>query len=432
MAAILTRKFRTSLALQFKDNFSSLVDSYYIGIGKPTPWSNEFSPDIPKDSAEDDNKDYQDIYAAKRITGANVSLSIPRYDWTSGLVYTIYDESDATLYTKKYYVVNDSFDVYKCIWNNNGAQSTIKPTGNLTTIFTTADGYHWKYMYTISAADALKFASSNWIPVKRLTTNDGSTQWLVQTAAIDGTINAVVMTNQGTGYVGIPSVTIDGDGTGATATASVTAGSVTHIIINNPGINYTYATVTIAPPASGITATARPIFAPQGGHGKDAMTELGAFYVIANITLAYDEGGLIPTNNDYRKVLMLKNPLLYGTSTVATSSVYNLSRHIQFTVVSGTGFVADELITGQTSGATGRVVSYDSTTKIVNYIPQNNMNFTTTESVVGGTSLVTGTNATIINPSLTPRSGEIIYKDYRQLVSRAPDQREQIIVVVEL
>lgn len=433
MAAILTRKFRSALALQFKDNFSSGTDSYYLGIGKPTPWSDELVPDIPKDSAEDDNKDFQDLFAAKKIAGSDSSLAIPRYNWTSGIVYDIYDESDATLYTKKYYVLTDTFNVYKCIWNNAGAVSTVAPTGTSTSIFATADSYKWKFMYTINASDALKFATTNWIPVKRLTSSDGSAQWTVQSAAVAGTIDAVAMTNQGTGYVTVPNVTITGDGTSATATAHIAGGAVTSITIDNPGSGYTYATVSVAPPTSGVTATARPIYAPQGGHGKDAMTELGAFYVMANVTLAYDEGGVIPTSNDYRKVIILKSPLLYGTSTVATGAVYNLSKHIQFSgTVSGAGFVADEVITGQSSGATGRVVNYVSGTKTVNYVPVNNVSFTTSESVLGGTSGVTGTSLTNINPTLTPRSGEIIYKDYRQLVSRAPDQREQIIVLVEL
>lgn len=432
MAAILTRKFRSALALQFKDEFSSITDSYYLSIGKPTPWADEFSPDVPKDSAEDDNDDFRELFAAKKITGADSSLAIPRYNWTSGITYSIFDENDENLHTKKYFVVTDTFDVYKCIWNNNGSPSTVKPTGAGTTVFTTADSYKWKYMLTISAADALKFATTNWIPVKRLLEDDGSAQWDVQAAAVAGTIDACVMTNQGTGYVSVPSVTIEGDGTGATATAVIAGGAVTSVVINNAGQNYTFATITIAAPGAGVTATARAVFAPQGGHGKDAVTELGAFYVMSNVTLAYDESGNIPTNNDYRKIIMLKNPLLYGTSDIATGSVYNLSKKLSFTVVTGAGFVADETITGQSSGATGKVISYNAATKTVSYVPVNNVAFTNTETVLGAVSGVSGTSATNINPPITPRSGEIIYKDYRQLVSRAPDQREQIIVLVEL
>ena len=42
------------------------------------------------------------------------------------------------------------------------------PTGTSTNILTTADGYKWKFMYSISASDVIKFVTSDFIPVKTL------------------------------------------------------------------------------------------------------------------------------------------------------------------------------------------------------------------------------------------------------------------------
>ena len=47
-------------------------------------------------------------------------------------------------------------------------QSTVMPTGTSTNILETADGYKWKFMYSISASDVIKFVTSDFIPVKTI------------------------------------------------------------------------------------------------------------------------------------------------------------------------------------------------------------------------------------------------------------------------
>lgn len=65
-----------------------------------------------------------------------------------------------------------------------------------------------------------------------------------------GGVSSINMVNQGFGYTKVPTVTITGDGTGATAYAVLAGGRVNSIVISNPGLNYTEAIVTITP-ASG-------------------------------------------------------------------------------------------------------------------------------------------------------------------------------------
>jgi hypothetical protein len=82
-----------------------------------------------------------------------------------------------------------------------------------------------------------------------------------------GTVSPnIKVTNGGTGYVTPPAVTIGGgSGGGATAVATVAAGTVTNVYLTNPGSGYLASdvlTVTFGGPGAGATATAKvwPIF----------------------------------------------------------------------------------------------------------------------------------------------------------------------------
>ena len=67
---------------------------------------------------------------------------------------------------------------------------------------------------------------------------------------IVGSVTAVNVTNQGFNYTKTPTVTIAGDGSGATAIAVLANGRIIRIDVISAGLNYSYATVTITP-ASG-------------------------------------------------------------------------------------------------------------------------------------------------------------------------------------
>jgi hypothetical protein len=87
------------------------------------------------------------------------------------------------------------------MFNNNGAQSTVQPTGTSTSTVTTSDGYKWKFMYNVDSAKLQKFLTENHIPVQTLTADDGSAQWDVQQAAANGSIEIYDVTAGGSGYL---------------------------------------------------------------------------------------------------------------------------------------------------------------------------------------------------------------------------------------
>lgn len=59
-------------------------------------------------------------------------------------------------------------------------------------------------------------------------------------------ISSIQVTNPGAGFTSAPTITIDGDGTGANASAIIVNGQIQSIEIINRGIDYTRATVTIS------------------------------------------------------------------------------------------------------------------------------------------------------------------------------------------
>lgn len=187
----------------------------YAVLGKSNNWPNEPTATTAIETIQD--KHYQlwkDAVGAKKINTGDVSHVVERVDWTINTVYPMYKETNQKLYTQDFYVLTDQMNVYKCLYNNKGAQSTVKPTSFATQPFTTSDGYTWKYMYTISLGKANKFLTASHMPVQTLTSAGGSTegtnQMAVQNAAVNGAIHIVETENIGSGYGMLQSTAVIG------------------------------------------------------------------------------------------------------------------------------------------------------------------------------------------------------------------------------
>ena len=425
MASLVTSKFRVHNAQQFAEAFSETSNTVmYLFVGKNNAWTNDNSPPTPVNStANVEYTPWRDMYAVKRITTSDVTHAIPRYDWTSGTVYDQYDDQDTNLIeSDDFYVMTEDYNVYKCLFNASAAASTTKPTGVSTSPFTAADGYIWKYMYTVTTAKALKFLTNDYIPVQTLTSDGGEDQWDVQTAAVDGGIHVVKVTAGGSGYATAPAVTITGDGTGATANSTITANVVTAVTITAAGTGYTRASVTFASGAAAATA----IISPKGGHGADAVEELGGKYIMLNVRLDGNESNTFSTANEFRQVGIVRDPYLYGTSTRAVASSFRQSYKYQLSGISGT-FTVDETIT---SGSNTASLIEFTTPNLFTTLPVHKV-FANTTSVTGGTSGATGTIAVITTPGLQPYTGDIIYVENRVPIARADDQIEDVKLVIQ-
>ena len=221
--------------------------------------------------------------------------------------------------------MNSSYAVYKVIDNDGNTASTVEPTSTSNSIFTTSDNYKWKYMYSLTSAETLNFMSTDFMHV--------STDSTVSAAAVDGALDTIEIvaggssynTSSGTTITGIP---IRGDGSSGVASVVIGSGAVTTASVTTAGTGYTFAYIRnddiIAATnagGAGSGANLNVIIPPKGGHGANAVKELGGFYVMMNKSLVGIEGTSdIGVENDFRRIGLLKDPTNFGTTTVASAS----------------------------------------------------------------------------------------------------------------
>jgi hypothetical protein len=485
MPAIITNKFRIHNSEQFKESFSEAAgNNYYLGIGRPSPFNTATRADgrtdnlgtdvIPLTPADNNNTmsiSYDDLLAAKRISSTDIAFVAPRRNWTTGTTYDIYrhDYGDRitgtttqqsansgvfNLFDTNFYAMNSSRNVYKCLDNNNNTASTVEPTGtNASTILSTADGYKWKYMYTLSASEQSNFLSTDFMAV--------STNSSVSSNAVDGAIDIVKIKTAGSGgadgtHTGIA---IKGDGTGGVVSVVVTSGAVTAVNVTSAGTGYTFGTISNAQIVSAgatnlVGAELDVIIPPKGGHGFNAVQELGAFFVMTNVSLEGTESansGDVSVANDFRRVCLIRDPQSGGSA--ASAVTLRATKAVQLTGVSGS-FNVDEKITQASTGAVGIVVEWDSTNSLLYYVQTRHndegVDANGNQTAFSGTNVITGaggasgtpvsTSGTVNNvviasgysvPEIDHDSGDVLYVENRAPITRAADQTENIKLIIE-
>ena len=484
MAAIITNKFRINNAEQFVESFSeTAAETYYLFIGRAHAWASDAdvqgntiaegtdaSPPTPNDDVTSEFYNWDDMLGAKLIASTDVSRAIPRRNWTTGTTYDMYEHnigsgnasaSGATnLFDSTYVVMNSSYAVYKVIENDGATASTVEPTSTSNSIFSTSDGYRWKYMYSLTSAETLNFMSTDFIHC--------STDSTVSAAAVDGALDTALVVAGGSSYTTssgstISAIPIRGDGSSGVASVVISSGSIASVSITTAGTGYTYAYITNADiitatnaGGAGSGGNINVIIPPKGGHGANALKELGAFYVMLNKSLVGVEGTSdIGVGNDFRRIGLMRNPTNFGTTTVATASTRRQLYAAVFSSVSGT-FAADEEINQASTGAVGKVVEYDATNKLLYWYQTrfpdvgtdsdgNATAFSGANAITGQTSSASATPNTssstdvngvsitsgYSNPELAADSGDIIYVEERSPITRASDQTENIKLIIE-
>lgn len=192
--AVLTIRHYNDIIDSFVRNVTSTEKSYYLFVGRPYSWDDEDSPPTVTGSVHDYQQSiYGDLVFGKQIQSDDVAYLVRNIPWISGTVYDCYDQNDATLYERDFYVITDKKEVYKCVYNNGGAESTVRPDlASTYGTFTTADGYIWKYMFTLGATEDGKFTGVDYVPV---TANND-----VILHSVNGSIDYIKVDNGGTDY----------------------------------------------------------------------------------------------------------------------------------------------------------------------------------------------------------------------------------------
>ena len=208
-------------------------------------------------------------------------------------------------------------------------------------------------------------------------------------------------------YLIAPNVAVDGDGSGAVGYATVSSNSsvnnyISKINIVNRGSNYTYASATISGNTGGLsnTATLKVVIPPVGGHGKDAAAELGAKSVGVSVTYNTSESGYISTENDYRKIAIIKDPYFKNVTLTLdtevgsfsnTENVYQVDRKKLIGTASATE--DDATVTGVGTDFSNSLTAGDNI--IITDITTNISKIKTVSSVTNSTSLELTSNAAI-------------------------------------
>jgi len=532
MSLLLREAARIENARSFYRDIFNENDFFYMFASRAKPWEDDTSPDTPRDSQYYQSTYRHDMMFVKRIQAADAVQLAKRYDWESGTIYDQYDDEYATghpaysgatnLADAKFYVMTDEFNVYKCLDNNNNAQSTNKPTSTGTDTFELADGYTWKFMFQIGAADRTKFLSTKYIPVRKVAgagspsfdvngeldsitvsaggsgytsaptviiegdgtgavatatvtagavtavtiTNAGrgysfafikftggggsgatataalgstetpSLQSAVESAAVSGTLDRIVVTTGGVDFIeGDITVTVKGDGTGATASAVVnSAGTITAVNVTNPGQDYTFVELEITQTiGAGTGASLRPVVAPYSGHGGNPPRELFAKNVGVTVSFTSDDNDII-VGNEFRQVGIIKNIHNYAETASYTDSIGTPCHVITVSSADVVKFNLDDTITTDEDGefTVIQIIDTDNddtneTVYLLEKFPGISSSSTLTNKTTGQTGMSINT---ITNPEISNHSGEILYIDNRRPITRDENQVETLKVTI--
>ena len=516
MAAIVTDQFRILNAANFIDSVSNTSNSYYVFVGLANPTTSGYGRNTNWDSNTPnptDNIDYTNFVGdammfGKKVTSSNARRVVRRVDWVRGTKYDMYRHDyslsnlsavskASRLYDSNYYVMNSEYKVYTCL--DNGS-SGINTTGNASVdepTFTdlepssagsSADGYTWKYLFSVSPSDIIKFDSTEYIALP----SDWNTSSNSQISAVRSNANSDVNENQikkvyieaqGAGYSqGSHEVDILGDGSGAKVVVEVnSSGQITDAIVSSGGKGYTYGIVDLGSINTNSSTKAEliVIIPPSKGHGYDIYKELGADKVL--VYARFDDSTRdFPVDTSFAQIGIVKNPTSFGSTAIYDENEFSSLGAIKFSSVTGSVSIGERVsqtITGETAKAKAFVSSYDTETNVLKYFQDRTLflnqtdfdtvdyvgvstlskvlDFASSANAVTGTGGFSGsidtafsgisTNPTgtklislgaqftngIASPEINKGSGDIIYLDNRPLISRNSRQKEDVKIILE-
>ena len=248
------------------------------------------------------------------------------------------------------------------------------------------DGYIWKFLFTVSPSDIIKFDSTEFIAVP----NDWSTSTDAVIQAVRENGDSELNNNQikkvyiekqgGPGYIGGlgQEFPILGDGTGGKVVVDVVGGKITNAVVSSGGKGYTYGIVDLGSINGNVTNFAKliPIIPPSRGHGYDLYEELGTDRVLCYARFGGDNKDF-PVDTEFAQVTLIKNPTSVGTTSVYFSDSFSSMSSLKFpsTVTANpvVGNKIEQVVSGGT--AVGYVASWDKETKVLKYIQDRSLYF---------------------------------------------------------
>ena len=458
MVAIVTDALKADISRKIFDEVVSSADSveFYIGIGKTDIYDSSDTTATPLRNTFDDRITRGNLESIKKV--AATSFVVSRNTWSSGTIYDSWNDKQVGYGSNAYYVLTEDNEVYICLQQSKDATtgaanpSTVKPSFtdagvNQVQAFQTSDGYRWKLLYSVSAGNATNFLTAGFIPVERILIDSSSAsafqlqQLNIQNTPTPGQIIGVEVVDGGNGYTSAPTLTFRGNGSGALATATVAGGQIVKVEMDNEsaGLGSGFDFASVAQSGGGSSnATLRPIIGPREGFGKDPRNDLKSSSIMLNTKPTGAESGAFNITNDFRQISLLKelkltDSALPGGTFGGTSTQVN--RRLTLTAnITTTGFTADEIITGGTSGATAFIDEVDSGNGKFIFFHQNektkNGTFTDGEALTGsGGGSGTVDSGNLFSP-IDIYSGDLLYIENRARIVRSASQTEDIKIII--
>ena len=142
--AIVTDTFKKLVGDRLKADFDSADTYYFVGIGRSQIWNDSDIATTPTNTITTERDFRQNLQAVRQV--ADISFVVPRVNWTSGTIYSAYDDNLVGYSTPNFYLLTGANNVYVCVQqgrNSTGAavHPTVEPTGTATTLVKTADDY---------------------------------------------------------------------------------------------------------------------------------------------------------------------------------------------------------------------------------------------------------------------------------------------------
>ena len=175
-------------------------------------------------------------------------------------------------------------------------------------------------------------------------------------------INRVLLINPGSGYLGIPTVTMSGSGI---ATAGITTlGSIGIVTITSGGSGYTITpSVTFSAPPSGTTATGEAILGAGGTISAIYISNAGSGYTAApTITIGAATTIGVGTYIFNEKLLFQSGTGAGSTQSARVKTWDAASKTLDVSSITALNFKVGDKVTGQESGAIYIIKSIDTDT----------------------------------------------------------------------
>lgn len=428
---LISSKFKTHSAAQFVESVTEASNSsYYVFT---TSHHNDLG--TPIDSYSNTSLSvYENMLNGKRVTSADVHHMASANLWVTGTAYDMYDDQEAMdgknfiVYVKE----GALYNVFKCLNNNKGANSTSKPllseTGPDDDIYIkTSDGYQWKYMYQVSNAVFQKASTQNFIPIVA--------NVAVSSNAVNGSIDTIVVNSGGSRYNaianGIVTVSNVAGNTFIHELASKVSANIVHtaqtasgsntsfinekaIFVNSSNTDERITYLTVSGAGTNVTANVEGIITAVGSDNFINVTDLTGDInvasgvavkgevsgVVANVSAVTDELTTLSSNTDF-----YKGSAFYLISGNGAGQISEISEYI-VTGSSRRVLLKDELtsgidtssrfeigplvtIRGDGQGASARAVVNNQTKRVesINILDRGNSYSHATVTVVGNTGI---------------------------------------------